>query len=111
MAVDNPRHPHHCVIYRIEGETPYNEGDKLIVYEGACRNYQGYRPTEPDGVGKETYALSIPKIYTMNEPSELKPREGDYVEITDRLGTWFGSVKRIMAGNLGTTIHWEDVKR
>lgn len=107
----NPRHPHYCVIYRIEGETAYSVGERLVVYEGVCRKYPGYRPTEPDGVAKEIFALSLPVTYALDAPKELIPREGDFIEVQDRLGEWKGSIKSVMAGNLGTTIHWEDVKR
>lgn len=111
MKVENPRHPHYCVIYRIEGETPYSDGEKIVIYDGVCRSYPGYRPTEPDGVAKEIFALSLPVVYALSASNEMRLREGDFIEIQDRLGRFKGVIKRIMAGNLGTTIHWEDVKR
>lgn len=115
-GVDNPRFPHWCRIWRIVGETSMREGEEVLLYEGECRKYTGYRPTEPDGVEKEIYALSLPLVYRFIDADEAtykadRIHEGDWVEIHDRLGVWKGTVKSIMAGNLGTTIHWEDVKR
>jgi len=107
MAVSNPRFPHTCRIYRLDNATPWSDGEEVTLYEGECRKYTGYRPTDPDGVTKEIFALSIPLIMTRNG----QMRAGDLVDITDRVGDWHGVVKSVMAGNLGTTLHWEDVKR
>lgn len=123
----NPRFPHTCTIYRIEGVSAFSEGTKQVLYKGECRKYSGYRATDPDGVAKEIFALSIPIVYRMDNTYKLshlsdahnvevvnmgiKPSEGDVVEITSPMGTFEGRITQVMMGNFGTTIHWEDVKR
>lgn len=123
----NPRFPHTCTIYRIEGVSAYSEGTKQVLYKGECRKYSGYRATDPDGVAKEIFALSIPIVYRMDNAYglsyqgdvsrievvnlETKPSEGDVVEIVSPMGVFEGRITQVMMGNFGTTIHWEDVKR
>jgi hypothetical protein len=103
MIPDNPRFPHTCTIYRVTDAGPFGDATKTVVYEGVCRSYQGYRMTEPDGVEKEIFALSI--------PGHIPTKAADIVDIKDRIGDWHGRVKSCYDGNLGTTIHWENVKR
>lgn len=105
----NERYPHSCRVYRLTGVTPFSDGERTLLYEGKCRKYSGYRPTDPDGVSKELFALSLPMVYGNGDGT--CPKEGDVVEITGRGGEWTGRVTSVMAGNLGTTLHWEDVKR
>lgn len=123
----NPRFPHTCTIYRIEGVSAYSEGTKQVLYKGECRKYSGYRATDPDGVAKEIFALSIPIVYRTDDAYglsyqgdvsrievvnlEAKPSEGDVVELISPMGTFEGRITQVMMGNFGTTIHWEDVKR
>lgn len=123
----NPRFPHTCTIYRIEGVSAYSDGTKQVLYKGECRKYSGYRATDPDGVAKEIFALSIPIVYRMDNAYgisyqgdvsrieevnlEAKPSEGDVVEIVSPMGVFEGRITQVMMGNFGTTIHWEDVKR
>jgi hypothetical protein len=126
MSFLNPRFPHRCRIYKIFGISAFSAGTKTIIYEGQCRKYTGYRATDPDGVAKEIYALSLPVIYQMGGTVSFSPHantrdvfvdstqpplEGDEVEIETPLGLCGGRITQIMAGNIGTTIHWEDVKR
>lgn len=99
----NPRFPHRCKIKRIFDNGPFEDESEETLYSGECRKYSGYRMTEPDGVEKEIFALSV--------PSMVKARAGDIVEIEDYVGTWHGRIKSCAVKNLGTTIHWEDVKR
>lgn len=123
----NPRFPHTCTIYRIDGVSAFSEGTKQVLYKGECRKYSGYRATDPDGVAKEIFALSIPIVYRMDDAYglsyqgdvsrievvnlETKPSEGDVVEIVSPMGIFEGRITQVMMGNFGTTIHWEDVKR
>lgn len=125
--LSNPRFPHTCTIYRIEGVSAYSEGTKQVLYKGECRKYSGYRATDPDKVSKEIFALSIPIVYRMDNTYELshqgdaskievvnketRPSEGDVVEIASPMGIFEGRITQVMMGNFGTTIHWEDVKR
>ena len=125
--LSNPRFPHTCTKYRIEGVSAYSEGTKQVLYKGECRKYSGYRATDPDKVAKEIFALSIPIVYRMDNTYELshqgdaskievvnketRPSEGDVVEIASPMGIFEGRITQVMTGNFGTTIHWEDVKR
>lgn len=34
MKVNNPRFPHTCKVYRISGETSFDEGNETVLYVG-----------------------------------------------------------------------------
>lgn len=123
--MNNPRFPHRCRIYKITGVSAFTDGTEEDVYLGQCRKYSGYRATDPDGVAKELFSLSLPIIYgaegaysisDYGDASQIEvvsgyPEEGDVVEIETHVGNYEGRITQIMTGNFGTTIHWEDVKR
>ena len=62
--VENPEFPHHCVIYRVEGETSFSDGKKGIVYEGKCLKYgnSSLRSFKSEGVYKGDHGLDIPGL-------------------------------------------------
>lgn len=64
MKPNNPRFPHKCTIYRMEGETSFSEGKRDILYEGECRKYgnTSLRTFKTENVVKADYALSIPGV-------------------------------------------------
>lgn len=39
MKVNNPRFPHTCKVYRISGETSFDEGNETVLYVGRCHKY------------------------------------------------------------------------
>jgi len=63
MAVENPRWPHTCKVYRMRGVSNFSKGEQEIIYEGPCRKYGNTSIrtfTGNDGVQRADYALSIP---------------------------------------------------
>jgi len=102
MVVDNPRHPHSCVIYRMVGETPFCEGEKVILYEGKCRKYTTR--------GARTTSVTTTSQYTLSIPAFVQARAGDIVEVDDRIGHFKGLVTEVNCGNLGTDIYWTNAK-
>lgn len=98
----NPRHPHTCVVYRIVGETPFEDGTKEILYEGACRKYT----TRSARTSNVTYNSQ----YTLSIPATVKARAGDIVEVTDRIGYFEGSITEVNVNNFGTDIYWNNAK-
>ncbi len=101
--VSNPRHPHHCKIYRLSDVTSWSDGEEIVLYEGVCRKYgnTSIRTFQGNsGVVKADYALSIP-----GQLSGIQT--GDLVDVTDLNG----SVKAALitdchTGNLGTTAYF-----
>ena len=106
MKTENPRHPHSCKIYRVEGETSFDKGVEVVLYEGVCRKYgnSSLRTFKTDNVVKGDFALSVPGTVG-------GILAGDLIDVTDKSGTW----KRLMvtecyAGNLGTTVYFNMAK-
>lgn len=100
--INNPRFPHTCTIYRMEGETSFSDGKKAVLYEGKCRKYgnTSLRTFKADNVIKGDYALSIPGTV-----SGIKA--GDLINVTDHCGAFTGCmVTDCYAGNLGTTVYF-----
>ena len=60
--VENPEFPHLCVIYKVEGETSFSDGEKETVYAGKCMKYgnSSLRSFKSNGVYKGDYGLDIP---------------------------------------------------
>ncbi len=106
MSVSNPRHPHTCIIYRIEGDTSFNDGVRHILYEGVCRkdSNTSLRTFKTNNVIKSDYSLSLPEIVG-------GILSGDLLDVTDRQGTFTECViTDSRAGNLGTTVYFNLVK-
>ncbi len=64
MKVNNPRFPHTCKVYRISGETSFDEGSETVLYEGECNKYSSssLRTFTEDNVIKVDYAVDIPGL-------------------------------------------------
>lgn len=106
MAVNNPRHPHVCRIYRKEGATNFSKGTEVVLYEGACRKEgsTNLRTFKTNNVLKCDYALSLPGIIE-------GIMSGDLIDVTDRQGEYKGCmVTDAYAGNLGTTVYFNHPK-
>lgn len=101
MAVTNPRFPHTCRIYRIEGETSFSDSEEeTILYEGECRKEgnTSVRTFKDNEVYKADYRMNIPDTVE-------GILAGDYVDVTDRSGTFEKCIiAYVYAGNLGTTV-------
>lgn len=102
MMPNNPRHPHICKIYRMEGETSFRDGTEVILYKGVCRKYgnKSLRTFSSKNVVKGDYALSIPGIV-------CGILSGDFIDVEDRQGKFTRCiVTDSYAGNLGTTVYF-----
>ena len=64
MKVNNPRFPHTCKVYRISGETSFDEGNETVLYVGKCNKYGRTSPrtSTKDNVIKVDYAVDIPGL-------------------------------------------------
>lgn len=100
--VSNPRFPHTCKVYRMEGETSFNEGRETVLYEGKCNKYgsSNLRTFKTDNVVKGDYAVDIPGLVKGIRP-------GDLVDVSD----YTGEAKRILVTDaypteMGTTVYF-----
>lgn len=100
--VDNPRHPHNCVIYRVVGENEFSDGERVILYEGACRKYTTR--------GARTTSVTLTSLYTLSVPAVVQALAGDRLEVDDKIGHFIGEITEVNCGNLGTDIFWNDAK-
>lgn len=79
MAINNPKYPHTCKIYRMEGATQFALGEEIVLYEGVCRKEPNtsIRNFYKDNVPKSDYRISIPG-FVVNILS------GDMIDVKDR---------------------------
>ena len=102
MAVSNPRFPHHCRIYRMEGEDSWSGGTEKVLYDGECRKYgnDSLRTFKTGGVMYGDYAISVPGTVE-------GIRSGDLIDVEDRSVSWTRvTVTDCYSGNLGTTVYF-----
>lgn len=99
-SVYNPRHPHHCVVYRMAGETEFSPGERVVLYDGACRKYTTRSSRTSTAMMTSQYTLSIPEV--------VKALAGDRVEVDDYIGHFEGVVTEVTCNNIGTQDkgHW-----
>ena len=106
MATKNPRFPHYCSIYRIEGETSFEDGDKTTLYEGVCNKYgsTSLRTFKTTGVIRSEYAVDIPGLVEGIVAGSL-------IDVEDYFDTIVGAiVTESYPTSLGTTVYF-DVER
>lgn len=97
--MDNPRHPHRCVIYRMVGGTAFADGKRKVIYDGVCRKESSttMRTFMRENVIKSDFRLSIPG-------QVIGLRTGDFVDVTDLCGTLERCIlSNVYVGNLGTS--------
>ena len=100
----NPRFPHTCKVYRMEGETSFEDGKEIVLYEGECRKYINNKNSSVNKVVEGSYALSLPGTVTGIV-------SGDLIDVTDRSGSYSECmVTECYAGNLGTTVYFDMAK-
>lgn len=102
MSVYNPRFPHTCRVYRIEGETSFSDGEETVLYEGECNRYgaTSLRTFRTDNVIKGDYAIDIPCLVCGIDT-------GCYVDVTDYIGTFTKCVVTdCYPNNMGTTLQF-----
>ena len=122
-----PRFPHHCSIYKMSDSTPFSDGEKVILWEGACRKesntsvrtFKGtdsvlksdYRVQLGCKVGDEDAAPDAPAF--SNEVGAIVEgiKAGMFIDVEDKQGTFEGLViSDAYAGNLGTTVYCDHPK-
>ena len=100
MVVKNPQYPHRCTIYRYEGATQFEEGEKVVLYEGKCRKEgdPSIRNSYSDNVPKGDYRVSIPGF-------QEGMYSGDFIDVTDRVATYSGLLLTdVHISNFGTEV-------
>lgn len=100
------RFPHTCKVYRVDGETPFSDGEEQVFYEGECNMYGSstLRTFKQNGVIKGEYAVDIPQLVK-------GVNSGDLLDVTDFNGTFAACVVTnsmpVMYGlYVGTTIYF-----
>lgn len=110
--INNPRHPHKCVIYRMVDENEFTDGEKVVIYEGVCRKYTTRTSRTSNATVSSQYTLSIPSI--------VKAKAGDRVEVDDYICHFEGIVSEVNTNNIGsaetgykggTDIYWNNYKK
>lgn len=88
----------------MDGETSFEDGKEIILYEGECRKYINNKISTASKVVEGSYALSIPGTVEGIV-------SGDLIDVTDRSGTYKECiVMECYAGNLGTTVYFDMAK-
>lgn len=100
------RFPHTCKVYKVTDETPFEDGEETLFYEGKCNMYGSttLRTFKQTGVIKGEYAVDIPSLVK-------GVNSGDLVDVTDYNGTFTACVVTnsfpVIYGNYeGTTIYF-----
>lgn len=106
MKVNNPRFPHTCKVYRISGETSFDEGNETVLYVGRCHKYgsTSLRTFTKSNVIKSDYAIDIPGL-------EKGIIAGDLVDVTDYGGSFESCVVTdCYPTEMGTTLYFNLAK-
>lgn len=100
MAVNNPKYPHTCKVYRIEGATQFKQGAEVLLYEGVCRKESNtsIRNFYKDNVPKGDYRISIPGFVE-------SICSGDMIDVTDRSRSYNAVlITECHVSNMGTEL-------
>lgn len=106
MKVNNPRFPHTCKVYRISGETSFDEGNETVLYVGKCNKYgsTNLRTFTKSNVIKSDYAIDIPGLVK-------GIIAGDLVDVTDYGGSFESCmVTDCYPTEMGTTLYFNLAK-
>jgi hypothetical protein len=106
MKVNNPRFPHTCKVYRISGETSFDEGNETVLYVGRCHKYgsTSLRTFTKSNVIKSDYAIDIPGL-------AKGIIAGDLVDVTDYGGSFESCVVTdCYPTEMGTTLYFNLAK-
>ena len=116
MKVNNPRFPHTCKVYRISGETSFDEGNETVLYVGKCNKYGRTSPrTSTNGsTSLRTFTKSnvIKSDYAIDIPGLVKGIiAGDLVDVTDYGGSFESCVVTdCYPTEMGTTLYFNLAK-
>lgn len=122
-----PRFPHRCVIYSMDGDTPFEDGEKTVLWEGICRkesnsSIRTFKGTE--SVLKSDYRVQLgchvgdaeaaPDTCTFSDEVGAIVEgivAGMYIDVEDRQGLFEGlTISDAYAGDLGTTVYCDHPK-
>lgn len=122
-----PRFPHRCTIYSISESNPFGEGEKVVLWEGACRkesnsSIRTFRGTE--SVIKADYrvqlgckvgdACAAPDTCGFSDEVGAIVSgivAGMLIDVEDRQGTFESlTISDAYAGDLGTTVYCDHPK-
>ena len=106
MKVNNPRFPHTFKVYRISGETSFDEGNETVLYVGRCHKYgsTSLRTFTKSNVIKSDYAIDIPGL-------AKGIIAGDLVDVTDYGGSFESCVVTdCYPTEMGTTLYFNLAK-
>ena len=106
MKVNNQRFPHTCKVYRISGETSFDEGNETVLYVGRCHKYgsTSLRTFTKSNVIKSDYAIDIPGL-------AKGIIAGDLVDVTDYGGSFESCVVAdCYPTEMGTTLYFNLAK-
>lgn len=86
----NPRFPHQCVIYRMEGATSFSPGETVEIYKGECRKSSSSN-IRTFNTGSNTTGKVDIADYRVSIPGIVKGiQKGDLIDVTDLIGTETG---------------------
>jgi hypothetical protein len=122
-----PRFPHRCTIYSVAESTPFGEGDKVVLWTGACRkesnsSIRTFKGTE--SVLKSDYRVQLgckvgdPEAAydTCGFSDEVGAIvegivAGMFIDVEDKQGNFEGlTISDAYSGNLGTTVFCDHPK-
>ncbi len=86
QTLNNPRFPHTCRVYRLDGASPFNAGKEVLVYVGACRK-SGSNNIRTFNTGNSSTGKTDVADYRVSMPGIIGICKGDLIDVTDLLGT------------------------
>ena len=105
MALDNPRFPHTCRIYRAEFPDPFSqESIETEVYSGMCRSYTRNHTSASGDIITSTRVVAIPVNNTGWKGAY--PMTGDIVVVDTGASKEEGIVLDFLPNNFGSDITW-----
>ena len=122
-----PRFPHRCTIYSMDGVSSFDDGEKTVLWEGACRkesnsSIRTFKGSE--SVLKSDYRVQLGCRVGDADAAPDGKAIGDevgaivggivagmFIDIEDRQGKFEGlTISDAYAGDLGTTIYCDHPK-
>ena len=127
LAEKFQRFPHKCTIYSMSDPTPFSDGEKVILWEGACRkesntSVRTFKGT--DSVYKSDYRVQLGcKVGDAEAAPDISKfsdevgacvggiMAGMFIDVEDKQGKFEGlTISDAYCGNLGTTVYCDNPK-